>query len=653
MSLWANFTRSGLDPAATNPVLLRRIRAVNLAIFGLIVVALPFVYQYWRIGLPEISMAVIASAVSAVCLLGLLRRTHDPNLVGGLGLLVLFVLLLLSNIASGGFYDPNFAWFYVVPIAAVTFTTRRQAVFWSVVVLLTTIAFWVLDETGYAPESAVPVDEHALQSLFNRASAVVGIALMIALFVQWQVHAELSLRDANEKLRMQEREMRRLALFDALTGLPSRACLDRKLEALDKEEESFALIFADLDRFKTINDTLGHPAGDQLLIEVGQRFESVVGTPSRTSLPELDELWAAPHPLVARRGGDEVVVVLPGASADEAREVAERMIETLARPVELEERQIVVSVSMGVAAAPRHGTNAASLMRAADVALYEAKRQAGSTVVVYQTQMTQSTPRALLLEEALRQAIKADELRVVFQPLFDAHREVCAAEALLRWQSVAFSGEVSPAELIPVAETTGLIVPIGKMVLRQACMEAVGWSKPFRVAVNVSPVQLRNPNFVDHVKSALSASGLHPGRLELEITESVLLDDDRPVQRCLDALRALGVRMTVDDFGMGYSNLSQLRRLPVSRVKIDRAFVSRMHDDPADAALVRAIVAMGHSLRLEVVAEGVENDEQVVMLQEMRCDEMQGFHLGTPVEADEFLRFVTTLATPPRVSERA
>lgn len=623
----------------TPPRDVRAARAVGIAIVALTLVAIPYTVQYWRIGLPVMAAAVSATACFSLTLLVFLRRTGRASLAGGLAL-TMFVLLLLSNITSGGFYNPNFAWFYVIPIAAATFAGPRQAWLWTVVVLINTVVFWVLDEQGVGLVSAVPESERSVQALFNRVGAVLGIGVILALFVRWQRAAERGIRDAHAQLRLQESEMRRLALFDPLTGLPSRVFLERKIAFLSDHEEPFAMIFADIDRFKAINDTLGHPAGDSLLSDVGRRFESVVGTTSHPSFPDLDRLWAGPQAIVARRGGDEMIVVLPGATTEDAREVARRLADSVTQPFMVGARKIYVSVSMGIAVAPKHGEDAATLMRAADVALYEAKKRVGSSFAVYERKMTQSTPRTLLIEEALRQALEADGLRLAFQPLFDAHLQPRSAEALLRWYCEPLQEEMNPNDFISVAETTGLIVPMGRWVLNKACEEACTWVTPLRVAVNISVVQLRQPNFIDHVREALERSGLDPGRLELEITEGILVDDDEEVRNRLDDLRALGVVLTVDDFGTGYSNFAYLRRLPISRLKIDRAFVSRMHRDPGDAAVVRAVVAVGNALQLDVVAEGVESQEHIQMLKAMGCDELQGYHLERPLESEPFKLFL-------------
>ena len=618
----------------------RAARAVGIAIVALVLVSIPFVYQYWRIGLPTMAAIVAATACFSLGLLVFLRRTGRAALAGALALTGMYALLLISNITSGGFYNPNFAWFYVIPIAAATFAGPRQAWLWTLVVLATTITFWVIEESGLVLANAVPESERALHALFNRAGAVLGIGVILALFVRWQRSAERGIRDAHAQLRLQESEMRRLALFDPLTGLPSRVFLERKIEFLSHHGEPFAMIFIDIDRFKAINDTMGHPAGDALLADVGRRFESVVGTTSHPSFPDLDRLWAGPHPIVARRGGDEMIVVLPGASVDDAREVARRVADCVTQPFISRDRKIYVSVSMGIAVGPLHGGDAATLMRAADVALYEAKKRVGSSFAVYERKMTQSTPRTLLVEEALRQALETDELRLAYQPLFDAHLQPRSAEALLRWYCEPLQEDLSPNDFVPIAETTGLIVPMGRWVLNKACEEACTWVTPLRVAVNISVVQLRQPNFIDHVREALERSGLDPGRLELEITEGILVDDDEEVRNRLEDLRALGVVLTVDDFGTGYSNFAYLRRLPITRLKIDRAFVSRMHRDPGDAAVVRAVVAVGTALQLEVVAEGVESQEHVQMLKAMGCTELQGYHLEQPMEAEAFKLFL-------------
>ena len=613
----------------------RRVRSVAIALRGLIAVGVPFLVEYLTLGVKPMAWALTGALGYGVALLALLRRTRDAGLVGALANLGLYCLLLVSALTHGGFYDPDFAWLYIVPIAAVTFTTRRQAWFWTVVVSLTTVGLWWAEEHGgVVIENVVPEPLRPGIALGNRLGMIAAIGVLLSLFLRWQRRAEEEVRSAHAQLVQQEREMRRMALFDGLTGLPSRAFLERALDEHVERGEPFAILFIDLDRFKNVNDSMGHRAGDALLRQVAHRFMGVVGPCDRASVSDLEKLMRAA--VITRRGGDELVVVLPGATEARARQTAEELLEALRPPFEVSGRSIYVAASLGIALAPDHGNDAATLVRAADVALYDAKKRSGSSVAVYKRRMTQSTPRTLVLEAALRSALEKEELSLAFQPLYAGGDRLSGAEALLRWRCEALDEDVSPGELVPLAETTGLILPIGAWVLREACRAAAGWGEGLRVSVNVSPVQLRDPTFVGEVRQALEESGLSPARLELEITEGIFLEDGEAARKCMAAVRELGVALCIDDFGTGYSSLAYLRRLHVERLKIDRSFVANMHVDDNDAALVRTIVGMGRSLGLGVVAEGVERDAHVDMLREMGCDEMQGFLLGRPESLEDF-----------------
>ena len=379
-----------------------------------------------------------------------------------------------------------------------------------------------------------------------------------------------------------------------------------------------AVLCLDLDRFKPVNDTLGHPVGDALLRAVAARLLACVR--------EGDT--------AARLGGDEFAVLQAGAGQPEAAgALARRLVEALSAPYEVLGHQVVVGASVGVALAPGDGRDPDELLKRADMALYRAKADGRGTFRSFEPGMDARLQARRLLELDLRKALAAGELELHYQPLVDLRTgAVSALEALLRWRHPA-RGLVPPGEFVPLAEEIGLIVPVGGWVLRRACADAAGWPGGVRVAVNLSAAQFRGRELVAAVVGALAAAGLAPARLELEITETVLLRDGEATLATLRELRALGVRIAMDDFGTGYSSLGYLRSFPFDKIKIDRCFVRDLGASADCEAIVRAVTGLGGSLGIATTAEGVETEEQLERLRAEGCDEAQGFHLGRPMPA--------------------
>lgn len=426
--------------------------------------------------------------------------------------------------------------------------------------------------------------------------------------------------DVTEQRRAEAR-ITHMAHHDALTGLPNRvlfsACLIEAIAEHARTGAKAALLCLDLDKFKFVNDTLGHPAGDALLRQVAERITACLRR----------------EDLVARLGGDEFAVLLRNPDAGAVETITGRIIEALARPVRLGDRDCQIGVSIGIAHLPEHGTESDTLLRNADLALYRAKAEGGSLAHCFEAAMDSWARSRRRRETDLHEAFARGDLALAYQPVVDVRaRTIVGFEALLRWHHPA-EGMVPPAEFVPLAEETGLIVPIGAWVLRQACAEASLWADPVRVAVNLSPVQFRDPGLVATVREALALSGLAPQRLELEVTESVLLAESEANVATLHALRDLGVRIAMDDFGTGYCSLSYLQKFPFDKIKIDRSFVSRLGEDPHSTAIVRAVIGLGASLGIVTVAEGVETEAQFAHLREEGCGEVQGYLFGRPSPA--------------------
>lgn len=438
----------------------------------------------------------------------------------------------------------------------------------------------------------------------------------------------LAIRDLTAR-KESEARIAHLALHDPLTDLPNRRLFlelaNKTISHAQRANERFAILAIDLDGFKLVNDMHGHGAGDELLRVVAQRINR--------ELRDAD--------VVARFGGDEFAILQSlAAQPRQAMALAERLLDALQAPVPVGDAEVSVSASIGVALFPDDGNGIDDLLRNADTAMYRAKADGKATCRFFEAQMDAALEARRRLEFRLRQAIASDSLEIAFQPLVgsqDGHP--VGFEALVRWNDAEL-GFISPADFIPVAEETGLILPIGEFVLRRACEEAVGWSQPLRVAVNLSAVQFRRRGLVDMVRRALTESGLPGQRLELEVTESLLIDNRDEVLRTLTALKEMGVRIAMDDFGTGYSSLSYLQSFPFDKIKIDRSFVSDLEAGSQNASIVRAVASMGKSLQMQVVAEGVETRCQATLLKELECDELQGFLIARPMPAAEIEAFL-------------
>ena len=427
----------------------------------------------------------------------------------------------------------------------------------------------------------------------------------------------------DQELRSNSARMFFMAHHDALTGLPNRLLFHEQLVAAlgqRRQEDQVALLCLDLDHFKQVNDTLGHPAGDTLLKDMARRLRSCVRDGDT----------------VARLGGDEFAVLQCSARQPEtASELARRIVEVLSAPYVLDNDRAIVSASVGIAIATPDLCSADVLLRSADMALYRAKANGRGTFCFFEAFMDEQLQVRRTLELDLREAIVQGEFEVFYQPLFNLRTQhACGFEALVRWRHPD-RGLVSPAEFIPLAEELGLIIPIGEWVMAQACLDAISWPEKIRVAVNLSPVQFRSLGLVQAVQRALAGSGLPASRLELEITESALLQDSEAVLATLHELRATGARTALDDFGTGYSSLSYLRSFPFDKLKIDQSFVREMAHRPDCLAIVNSVLGLARELGMDTTAEGVETEEQLAQLREAGCTEVQGFLLDRPRPADE------------------
>ncbi len=447
-----------------------------------------------------------------------------------------------------------------------------------------------------------------------------------------------------DSIARHDREIRRMAYTDALTGLANRLAfresLDQRLMQARGAGREMALLFADIDDFKRVNDTLGHDAGDEVLVQFSNRIRLAL---ERHCDPEAS--------LLARFGGDEFVILLetPADAAGDGREVripaaalAETLVAELARPIVVEGRQVFLGTSIGITLFPEDAAGATALMKNGDIAMYQAKVAGKNCYRFYSRAMDQAVERRVRLEQDLRGAWGRGELSLAYQPIYRlGDGFLVGAEALLRWDHPE-QGSIAPSVFIDVAEQSGLIESIGPEVLRTACEDAVRWHRNHArgaglfVSVNVSPRQLRSGELPQQVANTLRETGLPPSQLHLELTETAVLGDEQHASALLQRLRSTGVKVWLDDFGTGFSGLSHLRRVPADGVKIDRSFISDVLRDPDDLALTTAIIAMAHSLGITVVAEGVEKEGQYEILRERGCDLAQGFWIGRPMDAQAF-----------------
>ena len=460
-----------------------------------------------------------------------------------------------------------------------------------------------------------------------------------------RVRYMLRASDTTQRLVESERRLHHMAYFDDLTKLPNRHFFTEHLQYMialaQRQKLKLGILFLNLDGFKRINDTLGHHLGDLVLQATGERLRKNI----RSSDVVIRTNIADDGLSVARLGGDEFTMLLSTIKRNEdAATVAERMLVNLAQVLNFGDYELYTTASIGIAIYPDDGETVEELLKSTDLAMNDAKRAGGNVYRYFSAKMSEMALRRLNLENHLRKAIEHGELELYYQPQLDlATGKLCGLEALLRWNSQEI-GRLSPAEFIPLAEETGLIISIGEWLLRKACQQAKNWQDQgiplSRMAVNVSAIQFLYKGFSSLVATILAETGLVPVVLELELTESALINDEDIVLGVLQSLKQIGVQLAIDDFGTGYSSLSRLKNFPIDRLKIDQSFVCNLEHDSESAAIVVAIIAMAESMNMKVIAEGVETDGQLAFLKNKRCNEMQGFLLSKPLssaQAEEFL----------------
>ena len=579
------------------------------------------------------SYTSVSLELVAVALLGIAFRWNQRGELAKASRLMLVTLIagLFGLMATGeGLYDEGTLAFPAILIFAGMFGNRRML--WVLMAWLqgALVLLFVLHETGVIRAAAVPVD---LQRLVMMAAILAAIGFFVWLLTSDMQRTLAQLASEKEALAESHQRIDVLAHRDTLTQLPNRTLAKDRLEQLllqaRRDQCMVAALYLDLDNFKTVNDSLGHAAGDELLCLVAERLGS--------GLRECDT--------VARLSGDEFLILLGNIHTEEAVATsAARVLQLLAQPFALQGLDVVVTTSLGIAVAPRDGSDVDELLKNADMAMYRAKDSGRNAFRFFDASMNESVVEHLHMASGLRTALAQEELQVHYQPQFDLHSgRIIGAEALVRWKHPTL-GFVPPGKFIPVAERTGLINEVGAWVLHRACLDARAWRQQglgeLTVAVSVSPLQFHRDSIEREVANALAACQLPASALELELTESLLVADAHHLSEVLQRLRALGVQIAIDDFGTGYSNLGYLQRFAVHRLKIDQSFVRKICTSTHDEGIVRAIIEMAHCLGLEVVAEGVEDRPVLERLQGFGCEFGQGFHWSPALADDEFRAYV-------------
>jgi diguanylate cyclase (GGDEF)-like protein len=577
----------------------------------------------------------LLAGLGALALVLWLVRHQRRNAAEALMLTSLFAMVSLLLWQNGGLRDTALMAFPCMLVFAAMLGTRRLYFGLFAAMLVVIAAVLYANVSGRHVNALPPLSYNTLVDLVS----VLSVTALVAWLMAGDMHAALdALQEQNARMAATQERMEMMATHDALTNLPNRSLARDRFEqaaaVARRSGHSVAMLFLDLDNFKNVNDTLGHASGDRLLTQVGERLSSL--------LRHADT--------VARLGGDEFLLLVPEASDGAAvAEIANKVVTGLMTPFDVLGMEIFSGCSLGVTMFPADGQDFDSLLKKADIAMYRAKESGRNAFRFWDTEMNESVVEHVELLSAMRAALAHSDFTLSYQPQFDLRTgHLIGAEALIRWRHAEL-GQISPARFIPLAERSGLIIPIGDWVLQEACAQAqrwraAGWTD-LTISVNVSPVQFRRSSVEASVAQALASCGLPSANLELELTESLLIQDSLALVESLASLRRMGVRFAIDDFGTGYSNLAYLKRFEVERLKIDQTFVRRLTDDLQDQAIVRAIVQMASSLNLFTVAEGVEDGATLALLGDLGCQQGQGFHWSPAVPAAEFEKFLR-LAAP-------
>ena len=617
---------TSLQRGAVRPLRDRRLAQATWAtVLAICASAIPDMHSGRWQNLPPLMLGLVGMFIVLA-----LVRVGRRNGAVALLLTSLFTMVSLLMWENGGLRDTALLAFPCMLVFAAMLGTRRLyfSLFAGMMAMIALVLMGNMQ--GWHVSRTVPLSFNTLVDLW----AVLFVTCVISWLMASDMHSALDAVHAqNEQMAATQQRMEIMATHDALTGLPNRSLARDRFEqaaaAASRSGQSVAMLYLDLDNFKNVNDTLGHSSGDALLKQVSERLVSLLRTADT----------------VARLGGDEFLLLVPEVNDGAAvAEIANKVVAGLMAPFDVIGMEIFAGCSLGITLFPADGADFDSLLKKADIAMYRAKESGRNAFRFWDGEMNASVVEHVALLSAMRTAIAHQDFTLSYQPQFDLRTgRLIGAEALIRWKH-AEMGQISPVRFIPLAERSGLIIPIGDWVLQEACAQAqrwraAGWTE-LTISVNVSPVQFKRGSVETSVAQALADSGLPSCNLELELTESLLIQDSIALAESLASLRRMGVRFAIDDFGTGYSNLAYLKRFEVERLKIDQTFVRRLTDDVQDQAIVRAIVQMAASLNLFTVAEGVEDGATLALLGDLGCQQGQGFHWSPAVPAAEFEKFL-------------
>ena len=631
----------------------RRVRILRGFIAILVLLGLETSLVF-RSGLPDPALAdrvdatLIAALVVVLAAVHVMRTPARVELAGHLVLGAAMAVIVACLSVIGGIEAPLVHWVGLVPMLAVVFCGRSGAIGWAGVAISAVLGLIAADAVGadlgdagvFEGERRAVLWMYKLMDAGSWSVMFLAVGLLYERIRLGQTEELARKNDALEREMHQrglaEEQTRRLAYYDELTGLPNRSAfhqaLDRALRGARREGSSLAVMLLDLDGFKAVNDSLGHAVGDQLLVEVARRLEACTRLSDRVVRCEGE---------VSRLGGDEFTILLQRVHGQRgASLVAERLLTSLRNPFHVGGHEVFITASVGLVLGPEPAASIDDMLRSADLAMYRAKASGKNQYRFFEQSMNEEVQRRNQIASELRSAIDARQFELHYQPIVDARSgAIAGAEALLRWNHPE-RGRLLPGAFIEVAEDTGMIVPIGAWILDEALGQLAGWLAtgvdPGRLSINVAAAQLRGGGLAEQVADAIERLGLPPERIDLEITESAMLADEIEAERCLRALRELGVRIALDDFGTGYSSLSYVKRFPVDTLKVDRSFTRGLDREEDARGIAAAIVAMGRHLGLRTVGEGVERRSEAQWLRDAGCDELQGFLFAPAVPSEDF-----------------